>query len=241
MLHRLPAATLERVSDEAFASPDGHWVGLSGRARALVYSPESLAELGLELPDSILDLTGEPWRGQVGWAPTNASFVANVTAMRVIAGDSATAAWLAGMLSNDVQAYPKNTPIVQAVIDGEVAAGLVNHYYLFRFLAEDPDLSARLHFFPGGDLGSLINVAGAAILKTTDQPYDALALVDYLLRDKAQEYFAATTYEYPLVDTVAPTIDVPALQEIEAPAVNLSDLVDLQGTLEMIEESGALD
>lgn len=241
MLHKLPSATIAHVVSDAFVSPDGVWVGLSGRARVLVYSPESLDELGLELPESILDLTDEQWRGHVGWAPTNASFVANITAMRVLLGEEETEAWLAGMLANDVQAYPKNTPIVQAVIDGEVAVGLVNHYYLFRFLAEDPDITSTLHFFPGGDLGSLINVAGAAILKSTDQPFVALELVNYLLSDTAQEYFATKTYEYPLVASVEPSVDLPALADIEAPDIDLTDLADLQGTLEMIEESGALD
>ena len=241
MLHKLPAATIERVADPAFVSPAGFWTGLSGRARVFVYNPESLEEQGLELPNSILDLTGEEWRGLVGWAPTNASFVSNVTAMRVLLGEEETANWLAGMIANGVQAYPKNTPIVQATIDGEVVGGLVNHYYLFRFLAEDPDITASLHFFPGGDLGALINVAGAAILKSTDQPYDALALVDYLLGDTAQAYFAQSTYEYPLAAAVAPTVDLPALADIETPEIDLSDLADLQGTLEMIEESGALD
>lgn len=240
-LHILPDSTLSRVSDSAFISPAGHWVGLSGRARVLVYNPESLDELGLDLPESILDLADEQWRSQVGWAPTNASFVANITAMRVLLGEDETAAWLAGMLANDVQAYPKNTPIVQAVINGEVAVGLVNHYYLFRFLAEDPAITATLHFFPAGDLGSLINVAGAGILSTTDQPFTALMLVDYLLSDAAQEYFASKTFEYPLVDSVEPSVDLPALADIEAPAIDLSDLDDLQGSLAMIEESGALD
>ncbi len=241
MLHRLPDATIERVVDSAFVSPDRLWAGLSGRARVFVYSPESLEEHGLELPGSILDLTGEEWSGLVGWAPTNASFVANVTAMRVLLGEDETAGWLAEMIANGVQAYPKNTPIVQATIDGEVVGGLVNHYYLFRFLAEDPDITATLHFFPGGDLGSLINIAGAAILKSTDQPYDALALVDYLLSDTAQEYFAQSTYEYPLVASVHPSVDLPALAEIETPEIDLSDLADLQGTVQMIEDSGALE
>ena len=241
MLHKLPDATLERVANAAFVSSDGVWTGLSGRARVFVYSPESLEEHGLELPSSIFDLTGEEWRGLVGWAPTNASFVANVTAMRVLLGEDETAGWLADMIANGVQAYPKNTPIVQATIDGEVVGGLVNHYYLFRFLAEDPSITATLHFFPGGDLGSLVNIAGAAILKTTDQPYDALALVDYLLSDTAQEYFAQSTYEYPLVATVDPSVDLPALADIETPEIDLSDLADLQGALDMIEESGALD
>ncbi|MDE2637518.1 MAG: iron ABC transporter substrate-binding protein [Chloroflexota bacterium] len=241
MLHKLPDATLERVADAAFVSPDGRWTGLSGRARVFVYSPESLEERGLELPNSILDLTGEEWNGLVGWAPTNASFVANVTAMRVLLGEEETAAWLADMIANGAQAYPKNTPIVQATIDGEIVGGLVNHYYLFRFLAEDPGITATLHFFPGGDLGSLVNIAGAGILKTTDQPYDALALVDYLLSDTAQEYFAQSPYEYPLAATVDPPVDLPPLADIEMPEIDLSDLADLQGTLDMIEESGALD
>ncbi len=241
MLHKLPDATLSRVANAAFVSPEGHWTGLSGRARVFVYSPEALEEQGLELPNSILDLTDETWSGLVGWAPTNASFVANVTAMRVLLGEEETASWLAGMIAKGVQAYPKNTPIVQATIDGEVVGGLVNHYYLYRFLAEDPAITATLHFFPGGDLGSLINVAGAAILKTTDQPYDALALVDYLLSDGAQAYFSQSTFEYPLVDGVDPSVDLPALADIETPEIDLSDLADLQGTLELIEDSGALD
>ena len=241
MLAELPDETLERVIDPAFVSPDGVWVGLSGRARVLVYGPELLEEMELELPESILELTDEAWQGMVGWAPTNASFVSNVTAMRVLLGDEETADWLAAMIANDVQAYPKNTPIVQAVIDGEIVAGLANHYYLFRFLAEDPESPARLHFFPGGDLGSLINVAGAAILGSSDQPVEALELLNYLLSDSAQEYFAETTFEYPLVDSVETSVDLPTLSEIEAPDIDLSDLDDLQGTLEMIEESGALD
>lgn len=241
MLQTLPDATLNRVVDSAFVSPDGVWIGLSGRARVLVYNPEMLNEMGLKLPESILELTDETWRGLVGWAPTNASFVANVTAMRVLLGDCDTEDWLAAMIANDVQAYPKNTPIVQAVINGEVPVGLVNHYYLYRFLAEDPEITATLHFFPGGDVGSLINVAGAAILQSSDQQDLALQLVDYLLSDSAQAYFAETTYEYPLAAGVEPTVDLPGLADIEAPEIDLSDLDDLQGTLEMIENSGALD
>ncbi len=241
MLSELPEDVLNLVVDSAFVSPDGVWIGLSGRARVLVYSPEGLADAGLALPDSILDLTGEEWSGIVGWAPTNASFVSNVTAMRVLLGDCDTEDWLEAMIANDVQSYPKNTPIVQAVIDGEIVAGLVNHYYIFRFLAEDPDVSASLHFFPDGDPGSLINVAGAAILKSSNQPELALQFVEYMLSDSAQAYFANKTYEYPMVASVEPSVEVLSLEEIESPEIDLSDLDDLQGTLEMIEDSGALD
>ncbi len=236
----LPSDILERVP-EAFRSPEGLWVGLSGRARVLVYNPELLEELGLELPNSILDLISEEWRDLVGWAPTNGSFQANVTAMRVLLGDDATREWLEGMVANDAQVYEKNTPIVQAVINGEIPVGLVNHYYLFRFLAEDPSITARLHFFPAGDPGALVNVAGAGVLASSDTPGLAQRLLLYLLSNGAQQYFAEETYEYPLVPGVEPIVDLPPLASIEAPEIDLSDLDDLQGTLEMLEDAGAFD
>ena len=240
-LSELPESVIERVENPAFVSPDSVWVGLSGRARVLVYNPEMLEEAGLELPESILDLTGEDWRGIVGWAPTNGSFQANVTAMRQLLGDEATLAWLEGMIANEVQVYDSNTPIVQAVIDGEIAAGLVNHYYLYRFLAEDPDLTTTLYYFPGGDPGALVNVAGAGIVNTSDQPAEALQLIEFLLRDEAQTYFAEETFEYPLVAGAEPGVDLVPLAEIETPEIDLTDLDDLETTLEMIEQSGALD
>lgn len=240
-LSELPEDVVSLVENPAFVSPEGLWVGVSGRARVLVYNPEVLEEAGLELPESILDLTGEEWRGQVGWAPTNASFQANVTAMRELLGDEATLEWLEGMVANEPHVFDGNTPVVQAVIDGEFPVGLVNHYYLYRFLAEDPEITTSLYYFPGGDPGALVNVAGAGIVNTTDQPEEALQLVEFLLSEEAQTYFAEETYEYPLVEGIETSFDLVALDEIEAPEIDLTDLDDLQGTLEMIEASGALD
>ncbi len=241
LLGELPEALTGQVSDPAFVSPEGVWLGLSGRARVLVHDPDALAAAGLELPDSILDLTGEEWRGKVGWAPTNGSFQANVTAMRALLGDEATLAWLEAMVANDVQSYPKNTPIVQAVIDGEIVAGLVNHYYLFRFLAEDPDITARLHWFSGGDPGALVNIAGAAIPLTSGNPAAAEALINFMLGEVGQTWFTTRTFEYPVVAGIEPAAELKPLAEIETPELDLSDLDDLEGTLELIEESGALD
>ncbi len=241
LLSELAEALTSQVSDPAFVSPDGLWLGLSGRARVLVHDPDALAAAGLALPDSILDLTGEEWRGKVGWAPTNGSFQANVTAMRALLGDEATLAWLEAMVANDVQSYPKNTPIVQAVIDGEIVAGLVNHYYLFRFLAEDPDITARLHWFSGGDPGALVNIAGAAIPLTSGNPAAAEALINFMLGEVGQTWFTTRTFEYPVVDGIEPAAELKPLAEIETPELDLSDLDDLAGTLELIEESGALD
>lgn len=236
----LPSDILERVPS-TFQSPDGLWVGLSGRARVLVYNPEEVEALGLELPNSILDLTDPQYSGLVGWAPTNGSFQANVTAMRVLLGDDATQAWLEGMVDNNTVTYDGNTGINQAVIDGEVVLGITNHYYMFRFLADDANAPIAQHFFPGGDVGSLINVAGAAVLSTSDQPGLAQRLLLYLLGENAQTYFADSTFEYPLIEGIAINERLRPLAEIEAPDIDLSNISDLQGTIDLIEASGALD
>ncbi|MBL8134829.1 MAG: iron ABC transporter substrate-binding protein [Anaerolineae bacterium] len=222
----------------AFASPDSVWVGLSGRARVLVYNTEILGEE--QLPASITDLADPAWAGRVGWAPTNASLQAHVTALRILLGEDAARAWLEAMVANATQSYDNNRAVVQAVIDGEIEVGLVNHYYLFGFLAEDPDVPAANYFFPDGDVGSLINIAGAGVLATSDQAEAAESLIVWLLGESAQTYFAEQTYEYPMIDGVAIDARLTALDEIQSPEIDLTDLSDLEATLELLSETGAL-
>ena len=82
-----------------------------------------------------------------------------------------------------------------AVDAGEVQIGLINHYYLFELIAEkgEANVTARNQFMAPGDPGGLVNVAGAGILASSDQPEQALALVDYLTGEKAQDFFAEQT------------------------------------------------
>ena len=93
-------------------------------------------------------------KDRIGWAPTNGSFQAFVTALRVTNGDDAAGAWLEGIQANEPKVYSNNTSIVQATADGEIDVGFVNHYYLFRFLAEEGEgFKARNYFPTGGDVG----------------------------------------------------------------------------------------
>ncbi len=234
----LPSEILERV-EPRFRSREGRWVGVSGRARVFVYNTEALEED--QVPDSIWELTEPQWKGQVGWAPTNGSFQAFVTGLRVLEGEERAREWLLAMLANDVQSYPKNTPIVEATGRGEILLGLVNHYYLFRFLAEDPDFPARNHYPESGDAGAMINVAGVGILDTAHNTENAEAFVRFLLSEEAQSYFANETYEYPLVPGIPTHPLLKPLSEIRTPDLDLSDLDDLEGTLRLLQEVGALD
>jgi iron(III) transport system substrate-binding protein len=223
-----------------FRSEDGLWVGLSGRARTFVYNTEALSEE--DLPESIADFTNEEWSGRIGWAPTNGSFQAFVTALRVVEGEEAAADWLNGMLENDAQVYPNNSSIVAAAAAGEIDGGFVNHYYAYRLLDEDPEAPIANYFFPGADIGSIVNVAGAGILESSENKILAQRFLLYALSLRGQQYFVDNTFEYPLLrfgEFELPEKLVP-LDEIETPEIDLSDLDDLQATLDLLESTGAL-
>ena len=215
-------------------SREGKWVGISGRARVVVYNTESLTEA--DLPDSILDFTGPRWKGRIGWAPGNGSFQAFVTAMRVTLGEEVTRKWLEDIKDNNPKDYPKNTPIVQAVADGEVDVGFVNHYYLLRFTEQDEDFSARNYHPKGGDLGATMLVNGAGILSTSKNVENAERFLEFMLSVMGQQYFTSQTFEYPLVEGVKTDGLLVPLEDLELPDVDLSRLDDVQGTQALLRE-----
>lgn len=223
--------------DDTFRDSDGRWVGVSGRARVIVYQPD-LVDEG-ELPESIIDLP-ESGIGPIGVAPSNASFQTFVTALRLTEGEDAARAWLESLQASDMIIYEGNGPIVDAVANGEAAVGLVNHYYLYEKMEENPDITARNHYFTNGDIGGLINIAGVGVLAGSGQEEQAEAVARYFLSEEAQAYFAEETHEYPLASGVSPVDDLPPLDEYNAPDVNLNDLDDLEGTLTLLTELGLI-
>ena len=232
----LPDELLEQVPP-ALRSPNDDWVGLSGRARTVVYNTDELTED--DVPDSILEFTDPQWEGRIGYAPTNASFQDFVTALRYLEGEDATRAWLEGIVANAVP-YENNTAVLEAVAAGEVSVGFVNHYYLYPFLAENPEYPAANKFYAADDPGSLVNIAGAGVLATTDEEAGALALIEFLLSPTAQAYFATETFEIPVTDDVEIPEGVPTLDSVNLPEFDLNQLLDLQGTVDLLIEVGAL-
>jgi iron(III) transport system substrate-binding protein len=238
LLGDLPDDLLERV-DGRYRDPDGRWVGTSGRARVLAYNTEAVSED--ELPDDVFALTDEAWSGKIGLAPTNASFQAFVTAMRLSAGDDRTREWLTDLKENDLKFYEGNSSILEALAAGEVEVGLVNHYYLALLKDEQPDAPVANHFFDGDDPGALVNVAGVGIVDGTDDEDAARELVEFLLSEEGQRFYAeeAEESEYPLVDGVDAPEGVPPLDQLEGPDISLGDLgPELERTLELLNELG---
>lgn len=237
LLKPLPQQVLDRVPD-SFRSADGTWIGVSGRSRVIVYDPKQVA--AEEVPDSVFALTDPSWRGAVGIAPTNASFQAFVSAMRVLRGDDAARSWLEGMKANEVQTFDNNIAVLNAAEDGVIKLGLINHYYWYQQVAEEgaAAVPARLKFLPDGDPGALVNVAGAGVLANSDRSKEARRFVEFLLGRSSQRFFAEETKEYPVISGLPVTEGLPPLRSLQVPKIDLSDLDILEGTLAMIEDAG---
>lgn len=221
-----------------FRDSDLEWVATSGRARCFAYAPDRVDNK----PASVFDLTDARWKGRVGWAPANASFQSFVTAMRITHGDDKARAWLVAMRDNGAKAYAKNTAIIEAIAAGEVDLGLPNHYYLLRFKKQDPDFPVEQSFFEDRDIGNLINVAGVGVLRTAKNNDAAQQFVEFLLSRQAQTFLVENVYEYPVVDYDIHNpslVDMKSLMTV-APEVELNDLDELQGTLDMLREVGLL-
>ena len=219
--------------DASYKSKDSQWVGVSGRARVLVVNPGRVSKF----PTSYRDLMDPIWKGRIGIAPTNASFQAFITAVRIIDGEQAAQDFLTAMKENAVL-FEKNGLILQAVEDGVVDAGLINHYYWFELANEVGvgNMKSEIIWFEDQDAGNLINVAGAAVL--SDNP-SANLFVRWLLGNTAQNYFVEKTREYSLTGVPA-VAGLKPFGEIKAPKIDLSDLDSLAETLELIRKAGLL-
>ena len=242
-LSALPQADLDLVAAR-YRDPAGLWVGATGRIRVLAYNSDRVQDDAL--PASVLDLASPDWKfGDVGVAPTNASFVGFVSALRETIGDEQTQAFLDG-LAQHAKTFQKNGQIVDAIASGEVDTGLVNHYYLYEKLASDPNAPLANHFFDPTDAGSLVNVSAVGILSTTKHKQDAETFVNWLLT-KGQVFFAndAAEREYPLNNAqpgLERTAELPPLAEHLGPEVDLAKLGDdLENTIAMIRKAGLVN
>ena len=223
-----------------FTSTDASWVGVTGRARVIVYDGDELAVD--EVPTSVAAFAEPEWAGRFGIAPTNASFQAFVTAYRVLEGEAAADAWLAGVAANDPQIFENNRAVLAAVNDGVVDAGLINHYYWFAQAAETgpENMRAQLAYPEAGDPGSIVNVTGAGLLSGAATDEDALAFIEYLVSPDAQQYFVDETFEYPLIDGIDAPTGLPPIESLINPELDLSDLESLEVTQDLLSEYGLI-
>ncbi|MFD1519964.1 iron ABC transporter substrate-binding protein [Pseudonocardia yunnanensis] len=240
LLAPLPADVVAPVP-ERYRAPDLTWVATSARARVVAYNPGRVA--ATDLPSGLDDLLAPRWSGRLGFAPTNASWLSFVTGVRLVRGEEGARQWLTAFAAQHPRRFDGNGEIVEAVAEGTIDAGLVNHYYLYRKTERlDPaTYPVRNHYVPDDPLG-LVNVAGAAVLASSDDQEAARRAVAFLLSRPAQQHVVDETGEYPVLAGVTPSrpYDLAPLESLSPPVLDLSDLGSLERSETMLQEVGLL-
>ena len=221
---------------EHWRDPDGTWTGLSGRTRCVAYNTDRWSPD--ELPDDIFAYPDdERFEGEMGWRVDSGSFRAFVQAMIIEHGESTTRAFLQGMLDAGIQNNEGGSTTPQAIAAGEISVGFVNQYYVGRLVAQDPDLPISVTF-TDGDVGSLFNVSGAAVLDTSDRTDLARDFIRHLLGTESQEFFVETNSEYAVIEGVEYVGELPGLDELDPPAFDLNELAEIEPAIALLQDVG---
>lgn len=218
--------------------PTDEWVGIMGRARSIPFNTDDFD--ADEIPNKVAAFPEDPrFENAMGWAPTYGAFQAFITAMRELNGREATKAWLEGMQEHGVKTYGNEFQVANAVATGELAAGFSNHYYSRLVYEERPDAPLKLAFTQN-DAGALVNCSGAEVIRNSPNPETAANFIHHLLSIELQEFLGTRGFGYPLLSSVPPVGNLPTIDQLNPPELNLSTLANVEPTLDLLREVGAL-
>jgi len=234
----LDQGTISQVPPQ-FRPATGKWTGVAARTTVFAYNKTKLTEA--QLPTSIMDLEKPEWKGRWGAPPVKPDFQAIVAAMLQLTGEAATAQWLAGMKAGG-QIFQDNIATLRAVNDGQVDGGVIYHYYWFRDQAETKEISnnTALHYFKNEDPGAFVSISGGGILNSSKKKDQAQKFLTFITSKAGQEVLKnGTSFEYPVASGVPANAALVPLEQLQAPAVNPSDL-DSQKVTDLMTKAGLL-
>jgi iron(III) transport system substrate-binding protein len=240
LLRPLNMREVDRAIPPQFRAADNSWIGLSGRFWIIVINttmvrPDEIA--------SLLDLADPKWKDKIAIPNAGSEYLqAGVSVMRAGLGDDRTKHFLQGLRDNaGTQVYQKSAQIVDAVAKGQVAMGIVNHYYVYRQLAAQPaaPLAVVMPDQHEGGLGAIMNVAGIGVLRHTPRVDNAKLLIEFLVAQTGQRMFADLDKEYPLHPEVRADSALIDRKSFRAALVPLAKLAELrEPTIQLIEQAG---
>jgi iron(III) transport system substrate-binding protein len=240
LLAKVAPETLARVP-AADSGPDGDWVGVLARENVLAFNTSMIKEAAL--PASLLDLAKPEWKGKLAIAPTDADFLPLVGAVAALKGRPAALEWLKGLREN-ATIFDDNEGVVAAVERGAVATGIINNYYWPRLHVEkgETKMQSAIHHFADGDIGALMNISGAAVLKASHHQAEAQKFLAFLVSKPTQEMLGKSdvTFEYPLVAGVAANPILKPISELHPPAITLKQIGDDRDAAELLREAGLI-
>ncbi len=232
--------TLRANVPAAYHDPDGHWWGLTTRARIVYASKERVAP---EEVTTYEDLADPKWKGRICTrSGTHPYTVALVAAMLHHHGEADTKAWLEGVKANLARKPQGNDRAqVKAIWAGECDISLGNTYYMGEML-EDPEqaewansVNVLFPVFEGS--GTHVNISGVAMTASAPNRDNALKMMEFLTTPAAQEIYAHANYEYPIAPGSEADDLVKSWGSFTADETNLMTVAGLrEDALRLVEE-----
>jgi len=240
LLAKIDPSTLAQVPAK-YSAADGDWVGVLARENVLAFNPSMIQES--QLPSSLLDLAKPEWKGKVAIAPSDADFLPLVEAVVALKGKPAALDWLKGLKQN-AQIFDDDEGVVAAVDRGSVATGIINNYYWARLRTEEgaAKMHSQIHHFANGEVGALVNVSGAAVLRSSKHPEAAQRFLAFLVSKPVQEMLGKSDidFEYPLANGVAPNPLLKPFDQLQPPQISMAQLGDDQEAAELLRQAGLI-
>ena len=244
LLAKVAPATLAHTPAR-YNSALGYWVGVSARVSVLIYNPRLIARS--QLPTSVMQLAEARYVGKLAIAPGETDFQPIVTSVMRKYGTAAALRWLKAIKTNaGSHIYPDNETIANEVNRGAVAFGIVNQYYWYRMRAEigAGNMHSDIAYFAPHDPGYVIDVSGAAILKSSTHQAAAQKFLAYLVSKPAQEIIAnpakSISFEYPIASGVTTQAPETPLSQLRPYPITVSELGDGSAAITLLKQAGLL-
>jgi len=226
-----------------YNSPQGDWVGVSARVSVLVYNPHLIAKS--QLPTSVMQLADPKYKGKLALAAGETDFQPIVTSVLRAHGAAATQKWLKALKANAAgHLYPDNETVTSDVNKGSATFGIINQYYWYRLRAEigaGAIHSDITHFAPH-DPGYVVNVSGAAVLKSSKHQAAAQRFLAFLVSKQAQEIIGghSLSYEYPIASGVTTAAPETPFSQLQPNSITIGELGTGSAAVALLRRAGLL-
>jgi iron(III) transport system substrate-binding protein len=225
-----------------YSSPQGDWVAVSARVSVMVYNPALIS--ASQLPNSVLQLADPKYRGKLAIAPGETDFQPIVTSVLRTYGKAATLRWLDGIKANAAaHTLPDNETLTSDVNRGLAAFGVINQYYWYRLQSETGTaaMHSKLAYFAPRNPGYVIDVSGAAVLKSSKNQAAAQKFLAFLVSKKGQEIIAHShSYEYPLAAGVSPGAPETPFGKLQPDPITIGELGNGSTAIALLQKAGLL-
>jgi len=233
VLQPFQTAKIDELVPEHLRDSDDYWYSLSQRSRTIFYAKDKVTPEQLSSYEALAD---SEWKGRICVRSSGNIYNQSLVASMIeVNGAKATQEWVKGLMANLARPpFGGDTDLLKAVATGVCDVTIANTYYFGRMMKSDNALDQLVAEKVGvfwanqaeSDRGVHMNVSGAGITAASVNKDSAIKLIEFLLSNEAQTWYADVNNEYPVVDGIAPPVNLASFGDFRTDKISLTKLGD---------------